>query len=224
MRERLESGSSGSGPPPVVVIGTNQILVAGVIGLLREAGIDSSGRTELQIDPGERQQRARTATPALVVALDDAQGSILTLLSVVRTGSPIILVTNTTLESDGLATALQANVMWVLAPSIGIAGLELAVQAVREGRTNWSVANLMKATDGLRSQQPRRLVPTVRITPREEQVIDRMRAGSSIKEIAIELAITPKTVEAIQRGLYGKLGVRNRIEALEQLKQRSRVS
>jgi len=52
-----------------------------------------------------------------------------------------------------------------------------------------------------------------RLTPRECEVLTALAAGSTNKEIAIALGITPGTVKTHVERLIGKLGVRDRTQA-----------
>jgi LuxR family maltose regulon positive regulatory protein len=51
-------------------------------------------------------------------------------------------------------------------------------------------------------------------TPRELDVLLGIARGDSIKQTARALGISPKTVESLQTGLFRKLGVRNRAQAV----------
>jgi two-component system response regulator FixJ len=52
------------------------------------------------------------------------------------------------------------------------------------------------------------------LTGRERQVLDHLLAGKTSKEIAKELAISPRTAEAHRRNLLRKLGVGSAKELL----------
>lgn len=52
------------------------------------------------------------------------------------------------------------------------------------------------------------------LTERERQVLALMTGGSTNREIAAELHLSPHTVKEYASGLYRKLGARNRIEAI----------
>ncbi|WP_347240293.1 response regulator transcription factor [Thermus sp.] len=54
-----------------------------------------------------------------------------------------------------------------------------------------------------------------RLTPREEAVLRLLAQGLSGKEMARTLGLSPDTVKDHLESLYGKLGARNRVEALE---------
>ena len=54
---------------------------------------------------------------------------------------------------------------------------------------------------------------TVRLTPREMEVLASLIAGKSNREIAAELNMGVSTVKAHLSAVYGKLGVSNRTQA-----------
>ncbi len=65
-------------------------------------------------------------------------------------------------------------------------------------------------------QEPRLRAPELpRLTMREQEVLQQMAQGLSSKEIARNLGLSPETVKDHLVRLYEKLGVRNRVEALE---------
>ncbi|WP_374230837.1 response regulator transcription factor [Humibacter sp. RRB41] len=57
-------------------------------------------------------------------------------------------------------------------------------------------------------------ITLINLTPREQQVLDRIIAGQSIRQIAMSLQITYSTVRTQQRSLYRKLNASNRLEAV----------
>jgi DNA-binding NarL/FixJ family response regulator len=58
-----------------------------------------------------------------------------------------------------------------------------------------------------------RVLPSA-LTPREKQILDCVAKGDSVRQTAQALGIAVKTVQNEQRQLFGRLGVRNRVEAL----------
>ncbi|OYW44086.1 MAG: helix-turn-helix transcriptional regulator [Sphingomonadales bacterium 12-68-11] len=53
------------------------------------------------------------------------------------------------------------------------------------------------------------------LSPREIEVIERLAAGESNKEIARRLGISPNTVKTHVTRVYEKLGVQRRVQAIE---------
>jgi pSer/pThr/pTyr-binding forkhead associated (FHA) protein len=54
------------------------------------------------------------------------------------------------------------------------------------------------------------------LSPRQQQVLERMAEGMTNAEIGAELGVTERTVKAYAQELYDKLGVRNRAGAVAQ--------
>jgi DNA-binding CsgD family transcriptional regulator len=56
------------------------------------------------------------------------------------------------------------------------------------------------------------------LSPREWQVLERLRSGRRVVTIASELTISPNTVRNHLKSIYRKLGVRSQVELLERLR------
>jgi DNA-binding CsgD family transcriptional regulator len=61
-----------------------------------------------------------------------------------------------------------------------------------------------------------RQAPEVELSTREHQILEAIDRGRSIKQTALALGVSPKTVENLQGRLFGKLGARNRAQAVYQ--------
>ena len=53
---------------------------------------------------------------------------------------------------------------------------------------------------------------TARLTPRQQQILRALLTGSTNREIAGQLDLREQTVKNQLSAIYGKLGVRNRLE------------
>ena len=62
-------------------------------------------------------------------------------------------------------------------------------------------------------EQPDR--PAFELTDREREVLDLMASGATNREIASSLYLSPNTVKEHTSGLFRKLDVRNRTEAVQ---------
>jgi DNA-binding NarL/FixJ family response regulator len=99
-------------------------------------------------------------------------------------------------------TSSRAPLIRALAAEIGLERLaELEVQAVR------------------RRAVPERLMrrlfePNEPLTPRQREVLVLVASGLSNQEIANELGIAIETVKSHLRNVFARLGVHNRIEAI----------
>ena len=50
------------------------------------------------------------------------------------------------------------------------------------------------------------------LTAREREIAELVAAGRTNREVAEQLVLSPRTIEAHVRNIYGKLGVRSRVE------------
>ncbi|MCU1528172.1 MAG: LuxR family transcriptional regulator, maltose regulon positive regulatory protein [Frondihabitans sp.] len=67
-------------------------------------------------------------------------------------------------------------------------------------------------------------IALITLTRREQQVLDRIVAGQSIRQIAISLQITYSTVRTQQRSLYRKLDASDRLEAITHARRAGLIS
>jgi LuxR family maltose regulon positive regulatory protein len=56
------------------------------------------------------------------------------------------------------------------------------------------------------------------LTPREMEVLKSLAAGNSYQEIANELFISHETVKQHLKNIYRKMGVKNKIQAINRIK------
>ena len=57
------------------------------------------------------------------------------------------------------------------------------------------------------------------LSPREREVLDLIAGGSTNREIAAALHLSPHTIKEHTSGLYRKLGARNRAEAVQRARR-----
>lgn len=58
---------------------------------------------------------------------------------------------------------------------------------------------------------------TVKLSPKQDEVCQRVAQGMTSKQIAIELGISHRTVDAHREAAYRRLGVRSAIELVNKL-------
>ncbi|HEX2702431.1 MAG TPA: response regulator transcription factor [Solirubrobacteraceae bacterium] len=84
---------------------------------------------------------------------------------------------------------------------------------------DWGAADIARAVRmvglGMTVFQPQVDVDAVPLTPREREVLDLIAAGSTNREIAAALHLSPHTIKEHTSSLYRKLGARNRAEAVQ---------
>jgi DNA-binding CsgD family transcriptional regulator len=94
------------------------------------------------------------------------------------------------------------------------ARLERGLQRIR-----LEVAQLGIDGDSLGEAVPNGMADRLRmLSPREWQVMERLRSGRRVVTIASELTISPNTVRNHLKSIYRKLGVRSQVELLERMR------
>lgn len=103
--------------------------------------------------------------------------------------------------------AIDEQAEGVVLTSDTVEEMTFALRHVLEGRAvmpvGWQAASL----------QPD--APLAALSAREREVLEFLTAGMSNKEIAAQLTISSNTVKFHLRTIYSKLGVRNRVQAMQ---------
>jgi DNA-binding NarL/FixJ family response regulator len=84
---------------------------------------------------------------------------------------------------------------------------------------DWGAADISRAVRmvglGMTVFQPQVDVDGTPLSPREREVLDLIASGSTNREIAAALHLSPNTIKEHTSSLYRKLGARNRAEAVQ---------
>jgi two-component system NarL family response regulator len=121
----------------------------------------------------------------------------------------------TTFDGDeDIYRALEAGARAYLLKGMTVEELTSAIKAVHAGKTRISPAIADKLAGRMSSQA---------LTVREQEVLERIVAGRSNKEIASDLNISEATVKTHINSLLGKLGVGDRTHAATVALQRGIV-
>jgi len=84
---------------------------------------------------------------------------------------------------------------------------------------DWGAPHVLKAIRmvglGMDVFEPAPPTPDATLSDREREVVTLIASGSTNREIAEELFLSPHTVKEYTSGVYRKLGVRNRAEAVQ---------
>ncbi len=84
----------------------------------------------------------------------------------------------------------------------------------------WAGARLFRRAPAATTFTPNTVVQaTLKISERELEVLQRLAAGQSNKEIARDMAISPNTVKTHVANLFGKLEVKRRTEAIRRARE-----
>lgn len=118
-------------------------------------------------------------------------------------------------EEDDVLRALKAGARGYILK--GVSGRELKgiVRAVYGGEVYITPTLAVAVLHDMAAGPVKRGEPNLldELTPREGQILERVTAGRSNKQIAAELELTEKTVKHYMTNILQKLQVRNRVEA-----------
>jgi DNA-binding NarL/FixJ family response regulator len=213
-------------PIQCVVVGTSTLLVDGVVRLLRERNVEATTRSSVARPSNASRSSVNTGSPlrthtfatrssldALTIAIGDPTSDFRSAIPPVRKGTPVLLVTSSSPQPGDLGYALLAQVVAIVNPVEGLDALISAIDRAASGFVGLTVTDLLKAASEV-TKQPGLSTLNIELTARERELLTLLRNGTSIKVMAALLGVTPKTVESLQRVLYRKLGVHNRIQAV----------
>jgi DNA-binding NarL/FixJ family response regulator len=186
----------------LVVADDHEVVRAGVRAVL-------SAETDILVvgEAADAQQAVARTLPLDpdVLLLDlGLPGDGMSALREVRTRAPRTRVLVLSMHGDGehVRAALDAGAAGYVVKGAGVEALVSALRAVATGAQFLDPS----AERALRSPPD----PTwERLTPRERLVLRRVAEGRTNREIASELALSPKTVDTHRTNLMRKLGVRD---------------
>ena len=136
------------------------------------------------------------------------------LTRIIRSRSPETQVLICTVHEDEqkIFSALKAGASGYILKRAPLPDLIEAVRQVHRGESpmTGSIARKVVASFGVKP-----LEDGVRITDREQQVLDLLSEGLKAKEIAEKLFVSITTIRSHVRSIYEKLHVQNRVEMLK---------
>ena len=106
-----------------------------------------------------------------------------------------------------VAQALRAGVQGYLLKDSAAAELELALRAVMRGETYLSPAISRHVVGGFLHGASGEADPLAALTPRQREILQLIAEGKANKEIAADLKLSVKTVEAHRAQLMDRLGI-----------------
>jgi len=116
-------------------------------------------------------------------------------------------------EEEDLRRCLDVGASGYIAKDASAARLIGAVRDVHQGRKYLSPQVLGKLVDSLRFRQaPLGQAQAGILTPRELEVLKMIAEGKSVKEIAHQLGLSIKTVDAHKSNLMRKLDIHNKVQ------------
>ncbi len=133
----------------------------------------------------------------------------------IATSFPVISLVMLTVseEEDVVTAALRAGARAYVLKGVAARELVRILRSVADGEvyvTPSLAASLLFELTGGKSGAPS---PLEGLTERERQILERLAAGDSNKEIGVQLHVSEKTVKHHMTNILQKLQVRNRVEA-----------
>jgi DNA-binding NarL/FixJ family response regulator len=146
--------------------------------------------------------RLATEHQPRVIVLDVSMpgGSGLSVLPELRRIAPSARILMLTMydNMEYIAESMRAGAHGYLLKDSAVTDLRTAVDTILAGQQFFGTSEASSAASG---------AEPVRITARERQVLVRVAAGKTSREIATELGISPRTVETYRESLTRKLGI-----------------
>ncbi|MEN9632067.1 MAG: hypothetical protein RL077_471 [Verrucomicrobiota bacterium] len=121
-------------------------------------------------------------------------------------------------DTERIFQAIQAGASGYLLKRTDPAALLQAIREVRGGGAPMTSLIARKVLDAFRHQLPATAVSTaprekLELSPREQDVLEKLARGFLVKEIADQLGVSFSTVRTYTERIYEKLHVRSRAEA-----------
>ena len=141
------------------------------------------------------------------VGMKDMNGIELAALLLQRQGAPHIVMLSMYDNPEYVQKALQAGARGYVLKDAPAAEIVAAIEAVSAGGTVLSPAVSKKL---FRTQEPRPL-----LTPRESEILSALGRGESSKQIARDLGLSVRTVEAHRQSIKRRLGIEGQAELIK---------
>ena len=164
--------------------------------------------------------RALLASAGATLALFDlrlADGSAAALIPLARERGVPVLVLTTADDDDSVYDALAAGASGYLLKADAPRQIGPSLRVLRDGGSPISPRIARRLIEDFRERGPAKARPAeepVRLTPREQEVVELFSRGATYSEVAKALDVTVNTVRQHVRGLYDKLHVCSKAEAV----------
>lgn len=194
----------------VVLADDHGLVRAGVRALLVGfAGVEVVGEADDGHGAIARVEECRPDVLLIDIAMKGMNGLAAT--TEVRRRHPAVRVVVLSMHADAeyVVQALQAGAVGYLIKDAAPVELELALQAVMRGETWLSPSVSRQVVDGYLSRLEGGPAADDSLTPRQREILRRIAEGQGAKEIAFELGISVKTVEAHRAQIMERLAIRD---------------
>jgi two-component system response regulator NreC len=127
-------------------------------------------------------------------------------------------------EEELVARCLEAGAAGYIMKDAPAAQLLYAIETVRKGERYLSPNVLKKVMDGYVKGTSRPQTSYDRLTGREREILKLLAEGSTVKEIAVRLSLSIKTVEAHKHNMMKKIDVHDRTELIKYAIQKKLIA
>lgn len=194
----------------VLLVDDHSLVRAGIRALLETmarveiVGEASGGRAAIEL--------ARAHRPDIVlmdIAMDDMDGLTATRAITAEHRAVKVIVLSMHDTGDFFDQALRCGARGYLLKDAAVAELEMALSAVERGDVYLSPAVSRHVVGNLLARGTTEERPAAVLTPRQNEILQLIGNGRGTKEIARQLELSVKTVEAHRAQIMERLGVRD---------------
>jgi DNA-binding NarL/FixJ family response regulator len=197
-------------PTSILVVDDHGIVREGIRALLtRQNGLDVVGLAatgEQAVIIAERLKPDVIVMDLVLPVLNGIDATVSILASLPETRVIILSAYST---SEHIYCAFRAGASGYVSKDAAGSELLCAVKTVLSGQQYLSPSLTAAFSSGC-PNEPGPKSPLERLSPREREVLHRTAAGYSSVQIALQLSLSPKTVDTYRSRLMHKLGVSNR--------------
>lgn len=194
----------------VLLVDDHSLVRAGIRALLETmarveiVGEASGGRAAIEL--------VRAHRPGIVlmdIAMDDMDGLTATRAITAEHRAVKVIVLSMHDTGDFFDQALRCGARGYLLKDAAVAELEMALSAVERGDVYLSPAVSRHVVGNLLARGTTEERPAAVLTPRQNEILQLIGNGRGTKEIARQLELSVKTVEAHRAQIMERLGVRD---------------
>ena len=209
----------------ILICDDHTLFVEGIKALLRnEASLEIVGEAR---DGRQAVELVKQLKPDLLlmdISMPDMTGSDAT--QRVHESNPSVKVLILTMHDDEelVARCLEAGAVGYVMKDAPASQLLYAIEAVQKGDTYLSPVVMKTVVGGYVKNSNRPQTSYDRLSVREREILKLLAEGLSVKEIAVRLNVSVKTVDVHKYNLMKKIGVHDRSELIKYAIQRKLIA
>jgi two-component system, NarL family, response regulator NreC len=209
----------------ILICDDHMLFVEGVKAMLRnESSLEILGEARDGRQAIDLAQQLKPDVLLMDISMPDMNGFEATRR--VHKAEPAIKVLILTMhdEEELVARCLEAGASGYIIKDAPASQLMYAIEAVYRGEKYLSPAVLNKVIGGYVQNSTRPKTSYDRLTSREREILKLLAEGLSVKDIAIHLNLSVKTVEAHKYNLMKKIDVHDRAELIKYAIQKKLIA